>query len=261
VRFHFNLQARLIFIVLCSCVGVFSLKTNAIAFGRGDRGQLANGKTTYANPEPTPITNEIIVSNITAVAGGDELCSFFVSNGTVFYAGQVGLNFSLVPAPLIMGNYTPFIIAVAGGGSVHALLLSIENQVLSFCITEEHASCTPAIVFGRISSNYFLPAPLTDASGRLFDDTIDIIKISAGEYHSLLLSADGDVYSFGVNKFGQLGTGDGQDAQFPKRLFIQQTIISVSAGATHSVLLSQNGTVYTFGNNEQGQLGGMLCNY
>jgi len=38
--------------------------------------------------------------------------------------------------------------------------------------------------------------------------------VAAGLWHTLCISADGDVYSFGGNQFGQLGTGSDQAEVF-----------------------------------------------
>lgn len=39
---------------------------------------------------------------------------------------------------------------------------------------------------------------------------IRIEGVAAGLWHTVCVSADGDVYAFGGNQFGQLGTGDDQ---------------------------------------------------
>src|ERR1700733_41604 len=39
-----------------------------------------------------------------------------------------------------------------------------------------------------------------------------ICQISCGYYHSLALTSDGDVYGWGYNTFGQIGTGEVSNA-------------------------------------------------
>lgn len=39
---------------------------------------------------------------------------------------------------------------------------------------------------------------------------IRIESVAAGLWHTVCISSDGDVYSFGGNQFGQLGTGADQ---------------------------------------------------
>uniref|UniRef100_A0A182YB42 Regulator of chromosome condensation n=1 Tax=Anopheles stephensi TaxID=30069 RepID=A0A182YB42_ANOST len=87
-----------------------------------------------------------------------------------------------------------------------------------------------------------------------------VTQIACGQHHSLVLTAAGEVYSFGSNQYGQLGTGDLQAppggrphlVRFPNGA---GTVVSVAAGSNHSVVLTSRGAVYTFGNYHKGQLG------
>jgi alpha-tubulin suppressor-like RCC1 family protein len=84
-----------------------------------------------------------------------------------------------------------------------------------------------------------------------------ISKISAGSYHSLLLSENGLVFSFGKNDYGQLGLGHLDTVSTPtliKQLELY-TVLSISAGGAHSVVCDLEGKVYTFGRGTHGQLG------
>jgi alpha-tubulin suppressor-like RCC1 family protein len=77
--------------------------------------------------------------------------------------------------------------------------------------------------------------------------------ISAGEYHSLLISG-GTVWATGRNEFGQLGFGDTIDRN--GFTFTGATNVkSIAAGARHSLILTNNGTVWATGDNRAGQLG------
>ena len=83
-----------------------------------------------------------------------------------------------------------------------------------------------------------------------------ITQISAGSSHSLLLSRQGRVFSFGSNRHGRLGLGDEEARIRPCPLVINnEKIVQVSAGDAHSLLLSSKGNVYSFGCGTHGQLG------
>jgi alpha-tubulin suppressor-like RCC1 family protein len=100
-------------------------------------------------------------------------------------------------------------------------------------------------------------------------------SVSAGGHHTVALDFDSNAWSFGQNRFGQLGLGDMRERLRP-------TIIpsgafglpnlrckAIVAGRAHTVALDFNGDVWinfpcgknpivvvrTFGNNESGQLG------
>jgi len=75
------------------------------------------------------------------------------------------------------------------------------------------------------------------------------VSVSAGERHSLALTADGCVWSWGDGIFGQLGHGDEQDQLLPKKVeaFAGQRVVSVSAGQLHSLALTTGGSVWSWG--------------
>jgi alpha-tubulin suppressor-like RCC1 family protein len=82
-----------------------------------------------------------------------------------------------------------------------------------------------------------------------------IVDVSAGAYHGIALSWDGTVWTWGMNRFGQLGMGDTVERSTPVQITAQNGFEAVAAGFSHNVLLRYDGTVWTFGRNEYGQLG------
>lgn len=74
----------------------------------------------------------------------------------------------------------------------------------------------------------------------------------------------GDVYAWGSNDAGQLGTWEKRDWSVPKLVHINDIgvgtiddvkIVDVCAGGSHSVIQMANGLLYTTGWNMMGQLG------
>ena len=84
-----------------------------------------------------------------------------------------------------------------------------------------------------------------------------VVAVSAGEDHSLALTADGAVWSWGAGEDGRLGHGDQQNQLLPKKVeaFAGRRVIAVSAGAIHSTALTADGAVFTWGKGEAGCLG------
>ncbi|XP_035304437.1 probable E3 ubiquitin-protein ligase HERC6 isoform X7 [Cricetulus griseus] len=86
---------------------------------------------------------------------------------------------------------------------------------------------------------------------------IKIIQVSCGHYHSLALSEDGQVFSWGKNSQGQLGLGMQSSSQAsPQKVTSLEGIplAQVAAGGSHSFALSLTGTSYGWGSNSVGQL-------
>ncbi len=93
----------------------------------------------------------------------------------------------------------------------------------------------------------------------LITSLINIIDISGGDYHSLALTADGHVYAFGDNSYGQLGLGElniqESDINIPTLIHSLTNVVAISVRKFHSLVLTGDGHVYAFGDNSHGQLG------
>ena len=98
-----------------------------------------------------------------------------------------------------------------------------------------------------------------DPFGILSFNNIKAKFISSGGYHSLIIDENNDIYSFGYNKYGQLGLGNNINRNIPEKIPIIDTNIikvkAISAGKFHSLIIDENNDVYSFGNNKHGQLG------
>ncbi|MGJ5814092.1 RCC1 domain-containing protein [Paludibaculum fermentans] len=79
--------------------------------------------------------------------------------------------------------------------------------------------------------------------------------------HVLVLTAEGRVWGWGQNLYGQLGPGDSAVwARFAEVAGVTE-VTALAAGAQHSVALRSDGTVWAWGANTEGQLGdGSLVN-
>jgi alpha-tubulin suppressor-like RCC1 family protein len=80
-------------------------------------------------------------------------------------------------------------------------------------------------------------------------------KIAAGEFHSLAIRADGTLWVWGRNDYGQLGLGDTTYRLVPTRLGTASDWVAVAVGEVHSLALKADGTLYAWGYNGWGQLG------
>ncbi|XP_037938854.1 E3 ubiquitin-protein ligase highwire [Teleopsis dalmanni] len=88
-----------------------------------------------------------------------------------------------------------------------------------------------------------------------------VVQISCGLHHTVVLTLAGEVFTFGSNQYGQLGTGDLQPIGGPVKVNLQGAISQVAAGSNHTVLLTYKGMVYTFGQYTKGQLGRLPNDY
>lgn len=80
------------------------------------------------------------------------------------------------------------------------------------------------------------------------------LNISSGYYYCLAVNTNGELYSWGQNNYGQLGLGNDQLQESPRKVNVIG-VKSISAGAYHSFIITQNDDVYCWGRNQDGQLG------
>ena len=85
----------------------------------------------------------------------------------------------------------------------------------------------------------------------------DVKAIAVGYYTSMALKADGTVWTWGDNNYGNLGIGtkDNYAHPIPVQVPALTDIIAISVGNGHNMALKSDGTVWTWGYNYYGQLG------
>ena len=95
---------------------------------------------------------------------------------------------------------------------------------------------------------------------------VRIRHVCAGSRHTLAVSSDGRLFTWGGGSKGKLGHGDVDQYTFPEEVvlvpsqrvrsqFYNTRVRQVATGADHSVVLTEGGDVYTMGWGEEGQLG------
>ena len=93
------------------------------------------------------------------------------------------------------------------------------------------------------------------------------IYAGGGNGFSFVIEADGSVYAFGRNDYGQLGDGTLTERWSAVNITDKFTldpgerIIVIKGGYNHSIALSNHGNVFTFGSNAYGQLGKCALDY
>lgn len=89
-------------------------------------------------------------------------------------------------------------------------------------------------------------------------DGVTITRIAAGGWHSMALSATGDLYAFGWNESGQLGFAKSDLPLTATPLLIdggeECNYVSVSCGSRHSMAVTEKGELFAFGWNKYGQV-------
>ncbi len=87
---------------------------------------------------------------------------------------------------------------------------------------------------------------------------VDVVgAVAGGAFHSLSLTPAGEVWSWGTNWSGQLGTGTTDPSSVP--IVVQGLddvdVVAIASGGEHSLALLADGTVRAWGGNWSGQIG------
>jgi len=85
--------------------------------------------------------------------------------------------------------------------------------------------------------------------------------VDVGLSHTIILKANGTVWSVGSNEFGQLGDGTNESKSIPVQVVMDHlstpldNVVEISAGKNFNLALRADGTVWSWGKNDVGQLG------
>jgi alpha-tubulin suppressor-like RCC1 family protein len=237
------------------------------AFGQNYYGQLGDANAVGskgANPTPTLVTLPGATGPVAEAAVGLNYSLAATSPGQLYAFGdnrygQLGnANSNGVAA----ANPTPTLVTLPGAsgpvseisaGASHSLALSSTGQLYAFGLNE-YGQLGSTANNGNENAN---PMPtlvtLPGASG-------PVTEISAGGDVSLALTSTGQLYAFGLNAVGQLGSTANNDNDNPTPALVtlpgaSGPVSEISAGPSHSLALTATGQLYAFGDNREGQLG------
>jgi alpha-tubulin suppressor-like RCC1 family protein len=83
----------------------------------------------------------------------------------------------------------------------------------------------------------------------------DLAQFSAGANHACYKENDGDVYCWGTNASGEVGTGDTKPILTPTKIPAFQNAAYIDAGRGKTCIVKSDNTVWCLGTNEFGELG------
>uniref|UniRef100_A0A672ZW79 HECT domain-containing protein n=1 Tax=Sphaeramia orbicularis TaxID=375764 RepID=A0A672ZW79_9TELE len=185
------------------------------------------------------------------VGCGRRHTSFLLEDGTVYTCGcndlgQLGHEKSRKKPEQVVALDAQIIEAVSCGES-HTLALNDKGQVFSWGLGSD----------GQLGLGNFEECVRVPRNIKTLSD-VQIAQVACGYWHSLALSRGGHVFSWGQNRYGQLGLGlNGQSIATPQIIQSLQGIpfAQLSAGGAHSFALTLSGAVFGWGRNKFGQLG------
>lgn len=234
------------------------------AMGSDTYGQLGDGRTL---PLDKPNPEEIVASNVTAVAAGRYYSLFLKNDGSLWamgqnLSGQLGdgtyggvQGYASRPEEIVATS----VVAIAAG-EYHSLFLKSDGSLWAMGDRSfgELGDGTNSVVFSGTPQQVLrtnLPEQIVSGN---------VVAVAAGQMHSLFLKCDGSLWAMGDNYYGQLGDGlggivvseAGADVitNVPEQI-IASNVTAIAAGADHSLFVKNDGSLWDTGLNSSGQLG------
>ena len=241
------------------------------AFGDNYYGQLgstANNKTEEPNPTPALVRLPGATGPVTQVAAGAYYSLAVTSTGQLYAFGENkdGQLGSTANNKTEEPNPTPALVTLPGAtgpvtqaaaGYANSLVVTSTGQLYAFGENFDGQ-------LGSAANNEPNPTP---ALVTLPGATGPVTQAAAGGEHSLAVTSTGQLYAFGYNRYGQLGstahnnTGEPNPTPAPVTLpGATGPVTQVAAGAEHSLAVTSTGQLYAFGENGSGQLGSAVKN-
>ncbi|MDR1392846.1 MAG: FG-GAP-like repeat-containing protein [Bifidobacteriaceae bacterium] len=222
------------------------------SWGYNAFGEVGVGDTL---PRLEPVRLDGILSNvtITAIGVGDYSTVVASNSGKLYlwgtnYYGQIGTPIPPIQALPVAVTGLPSNSPVVAIAAQHdfTMALTAAGQVYTWGNNEnQHIGDGTAV-------NRFSPVLISGAlSG------VKIVAIATGVDHAMALSANGQVYTWGHNTYGQLGD-PGRTAVTPARVdgpLAGLKVVGIAAGDYFNLVVTDTGRVYAWGANASGQLG------
>ncbi|XP_044059535.1 probable E3 ubiquitin-protein ligase HERC6 isoform X2 [Siniperca chuatsi] len=216
----------------------------------GQLGMLPQLLCNHHRPSRVPIPLRVPVIQ---VACGSSHSLALTKGGDVFSwglnsHGQLGLGkeVSLQYTPVLVIALTGVAVTQISAGATHTLFLTLPGLVY----------CCGANKSGQLGLNR------VDEKGRFNICMVPALRplgvsfISCGEAHSAVLTKDGQVFTFGEGRYGQLGHNSSADEVKPRLVEgLDGPTSQISCGRCHTLVLGSSGQLWAFGNGTKGQIG------
>ena len=163
--------------------------------------------------------------------------------------GQLGISESSNPFERVPRAYTFQVqLSVIACGEIHSLCLSSTGHLYSFGSNKD----------GRLGIND--DSVSHSSCPCLIKSLPRISKVACGASHSMALSTSGELYTWGLGRFGNLGAGSTTNYSAPVIIDFssQLSCLQISAGSKHSSIIMTDGhksILFTCGEGIHGQLG------
>jgi alpha-tubulin suppressor-like RCC1 family protein len=220
------------------------IKTNGSlwAMGFNTSGQLGDGTTATSAPFGASLPEQIVASNVVAIAAGASHSLFLKSDGSLWAMGannngQLGdgtFNNTNRPEEIVTNN----VVAIAAGNN-HSLFLKSDGSLwgMGYNVQGDLG------IGNNVNTNQ--PQQIVPSG---------VTAIAAGFEHSLFIKSDGSLWGMGAASTGQLGGGTLIKTNRPEEI-VDSGVTAVAGGSLHTLFIKSDGSLWALGYDAYGELG------
>ncbi|KAL0972652.1 hypothetical protein UPYG_G00192440 [Umbra pygmaea] len=139
------------------------------------------------------------------------------------------------------------IVSLSYGTGPHVVIATADGEVFAW----GHNGYSQ---LGNGTTNHGLTPALV--STNLLNKTVT--EVACGSHHTIALTTDGEVFAWGYNNSGQVGSGSTANQPTPRRVsscLQTKVVVNIACGQLCSMAVLDNGETYGWGYNCNGQLG------
>ncbi|GMM34022.1 Ran guanyl-nucleotide exchange factor [Saccharomycopsis crataegensis] len=219
-----------------------------------DDGDLNEAESTPGLVEnlPTDVENNKVIQ----LAATDNLSAVLYENGDVYAWGTFRCNegllgfsadtkFQKTPKKMELKN-----IVQLAPGKDHILALDAYGKVFGWGDGQQYQLGRKVMERTRLQNLKPMPVTLKN-----------IKYIASGDYHAFAIDHKGEVYTWGLNQYGQCGIKedlvDGDTVTKPTKVtrLSDKNIVEIACGEHHTLALSNDGSLYAFGRYDSFEVG------
>lgn len=210
------------------------------AWGGNEYGQVGNSSTFN---QISPV--QVGTATWKSVAAGTAHTVAIQQDGTLWAwgqntSGELGTGSTQQNAPVQVGTASDW--QAVACGDIHTLALKTDG---SLWVWGNNGN-------GQLGNGFSSGSP---AFRPMRLGTATWVSVAGGFTHSLGVRADGTLWAWGYNMYGQLGTGSTDSEPTPRQIGTATTWQRVAAGSNSSAALRQDGTLWAWGSNFVGETG------
>ncbi|EDV24531.1 uncharacterized protein TRIADDRAFT_56425 [Trichoplax adhaerens] len=229
------------------------IDSRVFVWGLNDKGQLGGCKGSKVK-SPTEMKN-IAALRPVSIAGGSKTVFIVTYDGKVYVSGEgangrLGLgNTENISIPVQLDTLNMHFVkkVTVHPGGRHSLCITREGKVFSW-----GEGIDGKLGHGDVTSR-LSPTLIEALESKL------IVEIACGSSHSAAVTADGELYTWGLGDYGRLGHGDSKTLHIPKQVKALQDykVIDIACGSrdAQTLALTDNNCVWSWGDGDFGKLG------